>query len=242
VKLIYFDESKNDDRYPHYHMGAVCIDEADLIDVERRVAAIAEKALGSAEPTRETELHAAEIWQGSKHFKEWREDLSRRLGLLSDFIDILSLEQVRLIDIQINCIHLQGLHAPEEFAFMFLCERANGLVKGLKSLGLLIGDRGSDRVADRLSTTLSAYRKRGTDFAFGTDIDSLMDCAHFTHSHLSRLLQLADVYTWLLQFRNRNRDSKNKYHQAVFDLLKRDGVSLFPSKYKEWPKKTPVVA
>ena len=242
MKLIYFDESKNDDRYPHYHMGGVCIDETDLIDAERRVAAIAEKAFGSAEPIRETELHAAEIWQGSKHFKKWREDFPRRLGLLSDFIDILSLEQIRLIDIQINCNLLQGAHAPEQFAFMFLCERANGLVKGLKSLGLLIGDRESDYVADRLSTTLSAYRKRGTDFAFGTGIDSLVDCAHFTHSHLSRLLQLADVYTWLLQFRNRNRDSKNKYHQAVFDLLRRDGVNLFPSKYKEWPKKSPAAA
>ena len=236
MKLIYFDESKNDDRYAHYHMGAVCIDEADLIDVERRVAAIAETAFGSAEPSRETELHAAEIWQGSKHFRKWKEDFPKRLAFLSDFIDILSLEQVGLVDIQINCSLLQGAHAPEHLAFMFLCERANSLVKGFKSIGLLIGDRESDHVADKLATTLGAYRKRGTDFAFGTDIDRLVDCAHFTHSHLSRLLQLADAYTWLLQFQNRNRHSKNKYHQAVFALLSRDGVDLFPSKYKEWPK------
>jgi hypothetical protein len=154
-----------------------------------------------------------------------------------DFIDILSLEQVELIDIQINCDLLQGAHAPEDLAFMFLCERANGLLTRRKSIGLLIGDRESDRVADRFSSTLSAYRKRGTDFAFGTDIANLVDCAHFTHSHLSRLLQLADAYTWLLQFRNRNRSSTNKHHQAVFQLLKRDGVDLFPSTYKEWPKK-----
>lgn len=241
MKLVYFDESKSDDRYPHYHLGAVCIDESCVIDVERRVSAIAERAFESAEPSRETELHASEIWQGSKHFKKWRGDFSKRLGLLSDFIDILSLEEVRLIDIQINCHLLQGAHAPEQLAFMFLCERANSLVKGLASIGLLIGDRESDYVADRLSTTLSAYRKRGTDFAFGMDIDRLVDCAHFTHSHLSRLLQLADAYTWLLQFRNRNRDSRNKYHQAVFDLLKRDGANLFPAKYKEWPK-TPIAA
>jgi hypothetical protein len=82
VKLIYFDESKNDDQYAHYHVGGVCIDEKDLIDIEKRVADLAEKAFGFSEPTRETELHAAEIWQGSKHFKGWREDLGKRLGLL----------------------------------------------------------------------------------------------------------------------------------------------------------------
>jgi hypothetical protein len=236
MKLIYFDESKNDDRYPHYHMGAICIDEGHLADIEHRVAVIAEKAFGSSEPTRGSELHAAEIWQGSKHFKPWRADFPKRLALLADFIDILSLAQVDLVDIQINCNRLQGAHAPEEFAFMFLCERANGLVKRTKTLGLLIGDRENDHVADHLSTTLSAYRKRGTDFAFGTDIDSLVDCAHFTHSHLSRLLQLADAYTWLLQFQNRNRDSKNQYHKALFDLIRRDGVDIFPSTYKEWPR------
>lgn len=237
MKLIYFDESKNDDQYAHYHMGGVCIDEKNLVDIEKRVAAIAEKAFGTAELTRETELHAAEVWQGSKHFKKWRADLGKRLALLSDFMDILSLEQVELIDVQINCDLLQGAHAPEDLAFMFLCERANGLLRRHKSIGLLIGDRESDRVADRYASTLFAYRKRGTDFAFGTDIENLVDCAHFTHSHLSRLLQLADAYTWLLQFRNRNRDSKNKHHQAVFQLLKRDNVDLFPSTYKEWPKK-----
>ena len=237
MKLIYFDESKNDDQYPHYHMGGVCIDEKDLVDIEKRVAGIAEKAFGTADLTRETELHASEVWQGNKHFKKWREDLGRRLALLSDFIDILSLEQVELIDIQINCDLLQGAHAPEDLAFMFLCERANGLLLRHKSIGLLIGDRESDRVADRFATTLSAYRERGTDFAFGTDIKNLVDCAHFTHSHLSRLLQLSDAYTWLLQFRNRNRDSKNKYHQAVFQLMKRDNADLFPSTYKEWPKR-----
>jgi hypothetical protein len=239
MQLIYLDESKNDDKYPHYHMGAVCIDEKDVLDIEKRVAAIAESAFGTISPTRETELHAADIWQGGKYFKKWRGDFSKRLELLSALIDILSLEQVRLIDIQINCARLQRAHAPENVAFMFLCERANGLVKSLGSIGLLIGDRESDHVADRLSNTLSSYRERGTDFAFGTNIGNLVDCAHFTHFHLSRLLQLADAYTWFMQFQNRNRGSSNTYHKAVFDLLGREGVDLFPSKYKEWPKQIP---
>ena len=97
---------------------------------------------------------------------------------------------------------------------------------------MLIGDRESDHHAARFATTLSQYRANGTEFAFGHDIKNLVDSVHFTQSHLSRFLQLADVYTWLLQFRNRNRASTNPRHRAVFDLLKADNVNLYPSKYK----------
>jgi len=235
MKLIFFDESKHDPDYPHYHVGGVCIDEKDLMNVEKRISAISERAFGTTELTRDTELHAAEIYHRKKNFKEWV-DFGKRLQLIADFIAILSREEVQLIDIQVNCKLLHGTQTPEEIAFMFLCERANDLVKSKQSFGMLIGDRENDRLADRFSTTLSAYRARGTDFAFGRDIHNLVDCVHFTHSHLSRFLQLADVYAWLLQFRNRNRDSHDKRHRAVFDILGRDEVNLFPAKYKEWPK------
>jgi hypothetical protein len=34
MKLIFFDEAKDDDAYPHYHIGAVCIDETALNGVD----------------------------------------------------------------------------------------------------------------------------------------------------------------------------------------------------------------
>jgi hypothetical protein len=235
MKLVFFDESKQDPGYPHYHIGAVCIDEADLADVEKRIAGITEKAFGTTEVRRDTELHGADIFNRMNNFKG-EPDFGKRLDLLSDFADILSMPQALLIDIKINCKELQGAHSPEHLAFMFLVERANSLVKGMGSLGMLIGDRENDRISDRFSTTLSGYRTRGTDFAFGQDIGHLVDSVHFTHSHLSRFLQLADVYTWFLQFQRRNRDSKHERHLAVFKVLRRETVNLWPAKYKEWPK------
>lgn len=56
MKLIFFDESKPDPGHPHYHLGAVCIDESQLASIEAMVASIAEKAFGTAEVTRKTEL------------------------------------------------------------------------------------------------------------------------------------------------------------------------------------------
>lgn len=235
MKLIFFDESKNDPDYHQYHIGGVCIDEEQLSDVEQLVSAIAEKAFGFTELTRDTELHASDIYHRKSNFKQCP-DFGKRLALLSDFADILSLETVRLIDIQINCTKLYESQSAEEIAFMFFCERANDLIKLDHSLGMLIGDRENDRVADRYAMILSGYRASGTEFAFGREIHNLVDSVHFSHSHLSRFLQLADVYTWFLQFRNRNRGSEDKRHQSVLAILARDDVNLFPSKYKEWPK------
>lgn len=235
MHLIFFDESKDDPDYPHYHVGGVCIAEEHLFEVERLVGAIAEKAFGSSILNRNTELHASDIWHRKSNFKHCP-DFGERLALLSDFADIMSHDIVRLIDIQINRDKLRSEQKIAEVAFMFLCERANDLVKVEGSLGMLIGDRENDRVADRYARILSEYRESGTDFARGRLIHNLVDSVHFSHSHLSRFLQLADVYTWFLQFLNRNRDSKDARHQSLLKVLARQEVDLFPSKYKEWPR------
>ena len=234
MKLIFFDESKNDPDYPHYHLGAVCLDDKALVDVEVQIQELAVEVFGTAELTAATEFHAAEIFHRTKNFKEWH-DFGRRIALLERFVEILSRESVQLIDIQINCEKLRSGQSAEEIAFMFLCERANDLVRARGSIGMLIGDRESDRHAARYATTLSNYRATGTDFAFGREIKNLVDSVHFTQSHLSRFLQLADIYSWLLQFQHRNRGSKNEHHRALFAVIQREGVNLFPAKYKEWP-------
>ena len=240
MKLIFFDESKNDSTYAHYHVGAVCIDESQLAKVEAKVAAIAEKAFGTSEVGRRTELHGADIFNRMHNFAN-EPDFGKRLALLCDFADILTLPEVQLIDIQINCQYLHDSQKPEDVAFMFLCERADALVRAQGALGMLIGDRENDHISDRFSTTLSAYRAKGTDFAFGQDIKNLVDSVHFTHSHLSRFLQLADVYTWFLQFMVRNKGSDRERHQAVFkQVLGRAEVNLWPSKYKVWPAPAPL--
>lgn len=235
MKLIFFDEAKNDARYEHYHIGGVCIDEQNLSVVEERINEVAEESFGHSRLERNTELHAAEIYHRKNHFKEWA-DFERRINLIDELMQILSMPELQLIDIQINSAKLWHNQVAEEVAFMYFCERSNDLCKANRCLGMLIGDRESDRVAERYAVSLSGYRAGGTDFAFGRDIENLVDSVHFTHSHLSRFLQLADIYTWLLQFRNRNRNSDNFRHKTIFDIWSRDEVTIYPSKYKEWPK------
>ena len=235
MHLIFFDEAKHDPNYSHYHVGAVCIEEAQLGEVEGKIKLLAEEVFGTDELTASTEFHAAEIYHRKGNFKDWT-DPGCRVELIGKLAEILSLPEVKLIEIQINNSRLSAGQSPEDIAFMFLCERANDFVKANKALGMLIGDRENDRHAARFASTLSSYRANGTDFEYGRKIQSLVDSVHFTHSHLSRFLQLADVYVWLLQFQNRNRGSRDFKHQAMLNLLKEDYIDLSPSKDKEWPK------
>jgi len=235
MKLIFFDEVKNEAQYPHYHIGAVCIDESHLNDIEKNIATLSEEIFGNGELSKETEFHAADIFHRKRSFKEWQ-DFDARVNVIKRLIQILSREEVALIDIKINVNNLLADQKPDEIAFMFLCERANDYVRSKRALGMLIGDRENDRMSERFSSSLSSYRARGTDFAFGRDLHNLVDSVHFTHSHLSRFLQLADVYAWILQFRVRNRNSENHRHKAILDILKQENINLFPAKYKEWPR------
>jgi len=233
--LIFFDEAKNDSDYPHYHIGAICIDERHLNHVESKVNELAESIFGTSALSKETEFHAAEIYHRKSNFKGWT-DFEKRTEVIQNIARVLSLEEVRLIDIQINCALLNPGQSAEDIAFMYLCERANDFVKAKKSLGMLLGDRENDQHAARYASILSKYRQKGTDFAYGREINCLVDSVHFSHSHLSRFLQLADVYVWLLQFGNRNRESTDFRHRAMLERLKVGDVDLSPSKYKEWPK------
>jgi hypothetical protein len=232
--LAFFDETKDGPEYPHYHIGGVCIEESCMLEVEKLLSELANKVFGTSELSKETEFHAVEIFHRKRAFKTWR-NIADRLGVIEQLMQVMSREDVLLIDVQINCDKLYDNQKADEIAFMYFVERTNDLMKAKKSLGMLIGDRESDRVSERYARSLSAYRAAGTEFAHGRDINHLVDSVHFTHSHLSRFLQLADVYTWLMQFRNRNRGSKDPVHNSVFELFKKDGIDVWAKKYKEWP-------
>ncbi len=48
-----------------------------------------------------------------------------------------------------------------------------------------------------------------SEYHLGTEIKNLIDTVHFTESHLSRLLQLADIHIWCRQFRSLDGNSEN---------------------------------
>ena len=127
--LIYFDEAKAEANHPHYHIGAVAIEAENLASVEADISAISERCFGNSGLSESTELHAAEIYHRKKNFKEWR-NFEDRIQVIKDVLPILSRPDVNLIDIQVNSDKLHDGQDESEIAFMFLCERANDLVRG----------------------------------------------------------------------------------------------------------------
>lgn len=235
MHLIFFDEVKSQPNYPHYHIGAICVDEKHLPKIEGEISKLALQIFGDVTLKPNTEFHACDIYHRKKAFKNFSNPVDR-IEIIGKLLQIVSAQEVKKIDIQINVGKLSPKQSASEIAFMFLCERANDFMKTQKSYGMLIGDRDTDALAQRFSVGLSEYRARGTSFAFGQSIEHLFESVHFTPSHLSRFLQLADVYAWILQFSNRHQNSQDSLHKSVFALWKSHSLNLFASKYKEWPR------
>ncbi len=81
---------------------------------------------------------------------------------------------------------------------------------------------------------LSRYRRDGTPYPYGMQIESLVDTVHFTQSHLSRMLQLADLYVWCLQLCHAPPD--DKYPRRVIEqFIRAETNLLWADKRKEWP-------
>lgn len=235
MKLVFFDEVKQQPDYPHYHIGAICIDEQHLEAIEAEINLVANDVFGDSRLSAATEFHAKDIYHRKRVFAGMVNPADR-VAILERLIRILSKEEVDLIDIQINAEFLTAGQSAADIAFMFLCERVSQHMRVCRSLGMLIGDRDTDVISERFSVDLSNYRARGTDFRFGHEIDNLFESVHFTHSHLSRFLQLADIYSWVLQFKNRHRGSTDPRYKLMFDVFSKEDISLFPRKYKEWPR------
>lgn len=234
--LIFFDEVKTQPHYPIYHIGGFGIDEAHLAEIEAAIAGIAHDVFGTTQLSQKSELHMQQIYARSGEFGTMT-NFDDRVHMIERFLRILSRPEILLIDVQIDSSHPKASVRPAEIAFMFFCERADDLAKSGQKVGMLIGDRESDQIAERSSVSLSEYRTSSTEFVYGRKLTHLFESVHFTHSHLSRFLQLADAHTWIRQFINNNRKSSNPKHQAIMDLFQLPEIDLFPARYKRWPSK-----
>jgi len=75
------------------------------------------------------------------------------------------------------------------------------------------------------------YRAKGTPWAHGIELKTVVDTVHFSRSHHSRLIQLADAFAWLTVQRCglRKGDMSKLVDEAI------NGINLFPNRYKYWP-------
>ena len=231
--VTYFDEVKfAQGNQPYYWLGGIVAPANSIWNLERKLANLAEDCFGSKAMTNNTEFHASDIFHRKANFKNWT-DSAKRVEVLKNILTILSEEKdIARIYVRIDPSRMVSSEI-EQKAFMFFVEKVEMYLRSMKSPGILIGDRENDRSSRIFAESLSRYRTERTPYAFGHELTHLIDTVHFTDSHLSRMLQLADLYVWSLQLCAVKKD--HYLREEIEQFIRTDTNILSPTRYKEWP-------
>ena len=231
--LTYFDEVKfQQGVQPYYWLGGIMVNAGLVAELETHVNALSIECFGLARLESGTEFHAKDIFHGKGNFKGWK--AAKRIDLLQRLAKIIDRhDEIYKIPIRLDVARMVASD-PEHKAFMFLVERVQMQLQQIDSIGMLIGDHEKSMVSAS-TYNLSRYRANGTDYQFGHAIDRLIDTVHFTHSHHSRMLQLADVYMYAQQMCVARVDPANWTRAKFTDFIKKETRLLVPHRYKDWP-------
>ncbi|WP_240910285.1 DUF3800 domain-containing protein [Desulfopila sp. IMCC35008] len=100
---------------------------------------------------------------------------------------------------------------------------------------MLIGDFEKEKIVNRAVKNLAKYKTDGTPYAYGQDIENIVDSVHYAHSHNSRLLQLADTYMWSQQLLHRV-GAQSALREDLRKYIHDSSDTNWEHKYKYWPK------
>jgi hypothetical protein len=212
-----------------YVIGGLAIPLEAISELEARCGDLAESIFGNRLMAPETEFHASHIYSGKGPYKG--RPVADRIKLLAELGQIInSNTDVRRIYAEIRTDRLYaGANAPK-MAFAYFCERVQ-MATGKTGSTLLIGDY-DDQGSRQMIREFSHYRAVGnTPWDFGIPIPSIVDAVHFVPSHHSRMIQLADVYLFLLThgWGGRKGWMADELSKAIKD------IALYGHRYKTWP-------
>ena len=229
--LTYVDEVKYDAKQePYYWLCGLAISDDEIRSIEDSLDAIAENYFGTAELDPSTEFHATQIVQGKGPYKG--HDVGKRVDLFKSLADVIAGHPtIGRIEIRLDPSKMRR-NDYQPIAFMYLVERVNFWTRKKKSLALLIADHDKQFVNTNVRS-LSRYKTKGTEFEYGREITHVVDTVHHTHSHHSRLLQLADLYTYSKSLIAKAPDKYPK--SKIYKHITKITHFAWPSAYKHWP-------
>ena len=194
--VTYFDEVKAlpENGQNWYLVGGIAVPMDEIGQIENQVNQLAEDVFGSRELVPETEFHASYIYFGKGPFKGMKP--VERIGILERLAAILASNvSIRRVYAAIDTTRLYTPDRAPSYAFAHFCERVQ-MMTARRSTTILIGDL-DDQQAKSMVRDFSRFRISGTPWAFGISVDNVVDSVHFTRSHHSRMIQLADVYVFM---------------------------------------------
>ncbi|MEU1808719.1 DUF3800 domain-containing protein [Micromonospora sp. WMMD1076] len=216
--LTYVDESYTD-RW--FTMAALLIGgpaAISLTDELERVAGAAAKAYG-LEPGVELHgheiFHAAGAWAGVP--------VRARVGVFDDVVEAVAGQDVKVIaramDIAGQRARYSAPEPPHTVVLQHLLERVDECATRFGDYALVIADEVDGQAKHR--TDLSAYREVGTKGYRHRKLTRIVDTLHFAPSRASRLVQAADVITFLYRRVYTHQETDERSRKAKIAMWKR---------------------
>lgn len=229
--VTYFDEVKPDLKAGRhtYRFGGLVVPFGLIGELETALDDLSEKTFGKRDLTKDTEFHATDIYSAKAAFKH--RPAAERIAVLGELGRIIDAQSdVKRVTAAIHTDRLKHGVDPAPAAFAFFLERVQMAI-GNDAKTLLIGDLDKDE-SNRMIREFSSYRSAGkTPWSYGIPTPGIVDAVHFTQSHLSRLVQLADAYLFL----STHRQSGRVGYMAGALTKEIEGLSFWPHRFKEWP-------
>ena len=150
-----------------------------------------------------TELHGHPVFHGKE---DWKHVPTRvRVGVFHKVFEAVVTEDVVILMRWVHAARLAERQArnfypvnfpPEQVCFQHILQRAQQVSVRRDTYTLIIADDRHDR--DRHRERFAIYQTEGTPGVYmQTNLDRLLDTVHFAPSHMSRMLQAADMLAFI---------------------------------------------
>ncbi len=192
--LAYVDESYTTD---HFFLGAIVVDGAAARRIEEGLNDIVAGYRGRFGLTTSTELHGHPLFQGRE---EWRDVPTRaRINIYERAMSVVGASGARVVLRGMNARRQRPRYVapdpPHEVVLGHVLERVNAYVGASDADALVLADE--VHTQERHRTNFRDFRVDGTPGYRSSTLRRLLDTIHFAPSHHSRLLQAADLVTFM---------------------------------------------
>lgn len=216
VLLAYVDESYTQD---YYFMGAVIVDQNSAVALQQGLDRVALEAQQAYLPqmSRPPELHGHPLFHGAGDWAPLKEQMRALIGVYDKAMAAIAAAQPEIILRGLDCRRHRARYVdpwPEhEVVLQHTLERIDDLARARDEMVLVIADDISD--PNRHRARLQEFRMTGTPGYRSTQLTQILDTIHFVPSHHSRLIQAADLVTFMHRRRLTVTESNPRAQRAI---------------------------
>lgn len=238
MQFAYVDESNHGN---WVSFGAVVAEPEVVLSLTQSLNGVVDDAFWRYGVPDDTELHGYEIFHGTDGWKKvsargrvrvYRAALEAIFDHDITFI-VRWCRRDRLSAYQSGNTYRE-VWTPEETAFRFLLQRVNMLARSRRDLAMVIADMRDDREAER--ERFAHYQRIGTPGTYmSTKLPAILDTVHFVPSHRSRMIQAADMATFIHRRYNtiKETDPRGEKVMEEFKALLTTSGRMYEC--AEWP-------